>query len=115
LAQVFKTTAIRHPSALEITRFRAVPRSSAPRVARCHRTCHRRRARLGRAEDLSSLFQPIKGLLIDIGLDHHMSNVTADGQPHGHHRVDNEAEIGLPAFELEPECVLRALLDFRAE
>ena len=54
------------------------------------------------------------GLLIDIGLDYHLSNVIANGQPHGH-RILHEAEIGLPAFELEPDCVLRPLLDFRVD
>ena len=36
---VFKTTAIRHPSAPQSPAFRAVPRSSAHGPAMCHRAC----------------------------------------------------------------------------
>ena len=40
LAEAFKTTAIRHPSASNLARFRRVARWSARRPALCHRTCH---------------------------------------------------------------------------
>src|SRR5579864_520580 len=54
------------------------------------------------------------GLPVDIGFDRPMSGVMADGKPDGQ-RIDHEAEIGISAFELEREGVLRTPLDRQVE